>query len=159
MAKSTTITLSDIKNKAKKHLSIIGRRFNRKDGDKNYQIITLTSNEIDVLDDYINGGAAYLKMLFPEQLADTSAPSQPGLVLIDNRWNENAQGDALAKDFAAYILSYTIGSYLAMFDPNLAAKYQSEAKSYLMGARAIVYAKNEPSTPKTTFSDFTPTVS
>lgn len=153
MTKTVTISEASVKSRIKVHLSVIGRRLNQKAGDKNYQNVTLSSNEDGLVDDYFKGAMACLAGQLPEVLV--SYDEAAGTQGYDDAGRSNkAQQDALAGIVASYAISYTIASYLAMTYPELAKKYQQEAASCLIAARNVVYAKTRPAAATASFLDW-----
>lgn len=142
MAISVNIDEASIIKRIKVHLSIIGKRLNQKPGDKNYQNITLTTNEDNLIEDYFKGAVAYLAGQFPEVLV--SYRSDGPISFDDASRASNAQMNALDDIYSSYILSYCIASYLSMINADLAKKYQQEAASYLTAARNVIYSKTVP---------------
>lgn len=144
--KGTVLANSTVKERVKIHLSVIGKRLNQKQVDKNYQNVTLTTNEDTLLSDYISGAFAYLAGQFPDYLSVYNMNDTNNGIQFDFTRFNDAQNSAFEAAIKSYVLSYTIGAYLSMVYPDLAKKYQQEAASYLLSARNIVWTKDAPST-------------
>lgn len=142
---SVSINTSNIKSRVKAHLAIIGRRLNIKEGDKSYQRIVLTDNELDLVDDYIKAATAFLAAQFPEILTQYNGTSSAQSFDDASRRTTYASS-ALSDVYASYILSYSIGEYLATINIDMAKKYQQDAIQFLNAARNIIYSKTPPST-------------
>lgn len=158
MAKEYTITAANIVTRAKRELSIIGRRLNQKEGDKNYSKIVLTDQEIQVLTDYAYDSLSFLCGQFPELItsySNTGAGENASVIkveLVDTSRFTTGQATAFKYTASSYAFSYTVGSYLAMVYPELAKKYQSDSASYLLSLRNLAYSKNAPSSTQSATS-------
>lgn len=141
--KGTTVTRADIVTKVRNHLSVIGKRLNQKQGDKNYQNIVLTDSETAVLNEYIQGAFACLAAQFPEYISVFTVGSGVQLEFVSSRFNDY-QEYAFEQAVSSYVFSYTIASYLDMVWPELAKKYRQETASYLLAAGSLVTAKTPP---------------
>lgn len=157
--KGTTVTLKTVKDMAKKHLAMIGRRLNQNPGDKTYSKITFTANEADALDIYIMGAFSYLASTFPESLTAYNGGTESYGVGWDASRFSNNDNNAMEDAIKCYAFSYCISSYLAMFNADLAKKYQSEAGSYLQAIRNIAYTKSAPTPSSSNLADITGTIS
>ena len=145
---SVTIAPDNIKTRVKAHLAVIGRRLNVKEGDKNYQRIVLTENELSLIDDYFTAAAAFLAAQFPDVLVSyDSAKGEQGFEDASRR--NAAAFSALDDVYSSYILSYCIGEYLATINVDMAKKYQQDAVQFLQAIRNIIYSKTEPSSSST----------
>jgi hypothetical protein len=140
-----TITISTVISAIKRHLSIIGKRLYSKEGKNMFSDITLSSAEYTpILTQYINASAqdveAVLKQFVTSTVFDGSSIE---IIIINTRGDADFETRTKAL-VESYITLNSIGEYLSMTHPDLAQKYQRDAKQRLESLVSYVFYKKPP---------------
>ena len=140
-----TITIADIKNEIKRHLSVIGKRLYTKDGKNMFSDITVSSAEEPILVQYITTSAHDIEAAL-KQLITSATYSGNTTITIEI---QNTRGDidfgVRVKDLSeGYITLNAVGEYLSMTHPDLAQMYRQDAQKRMSSLIEYVYYKKPP---------------
>ena len=143
-----TITLdwSRVKSEVNKHFSFIGKRLKNKDGTTQFAKITLSSEEKNIMQQYINAAAE----TFAAEMAPLVTYYDNGDFLVfkvkNTRWadNENGLSVPFESNFMGYTVAYVANAVLGMNYPELAKKYSEDMVNHLNAAIRLVYIKKPP---------------
>ena len=142
-----TITIATVITAVKRHLSIIGKRLYSKEGKNMFSDITLSSAEdTQILSQYINSSAQDIEAVLKQFITATTNNGTTISMTISN-----TRGDA---DFQtrtqnmceSYVILNTVGECLSMLHPDIAQKYQRDAKQELESLVSYVFYKVPPTT-------------
>ena len=149
------LSLDNLKNTVKRHLSVIGKRTFTKDGHNMFSNITVSTAEDPIINEYLIGASQVVNALLHQLI---TAWSVAGSTITATLVNERGDSDfeAKAKGFIEtfMILSATC-DYLAMTHPDIAQKYRNDTTGALQTLLSYVFYKN-PVTP--TADPLSPTV-
>ena len=139
-----TLTVSTIISAIKRHLSIIGKRLYNKDGKNMFSDITLSSAEdTQILTQYIHAAAQDVEAVL-KQLITASTYGETISMTIQNTRGDS-DFETRTKDFVeSYVTLTAVGEYLSMMHPDIAQKYQRDAKQRLEMLIAYVFYKKPP---------------
>ena len=142
-----TLTIQDIIKDIKRHLSIIGKRMYNNGGKNMFSDITLSSAEdTNILTQYINISAQDIEAMLKQFITHSQYSDTKIDIVI-----ENTRGDADFEYRTKYLcLSFitlnTLGEYLSMVHPELAQKYQADARQRMESLIGYVFYKQPPET-------------
>ena len=142
-----TLTISTLISAIKRHLSIIGKRLYSKDGKNQFSDITLSSAEdTQILTQYIESSYQDVESLLNQFIFPSNGTPETGKIKFDIT---NTRGDsdfeARSKDMIeAYIVLNSVGEYLSMMHPDIAQKYQRDARQKIETLIGYVFHKNPP---------------
>ena len=140
-----TITIATVISAIKRHLSIIGKRLYSKDGKNMFSDITLSSAEdTPILTQYINASAQDVESVLKQFItASTYSSSAVSMTITNTRGDSDfeTRTQALAE---SYVTLNSIGEYLSMVHPDLAAKYQRDARQRIESLVEYVFYKKPP---------------
>lgn len=139
-----TITISTVISDIKRHLSIIGKRLYNKDGKNMFSDITLSSAEYTrILTQYINAGAQDIEAILKQFITASTYGATISMTITNTRGDSDF--DTRVKDLAeSYITLNSVGEYLAMLHPDLAQKYQADARQRIQALATYVFYKQPP---------------
>jgi hypothetical protein len=139
-----TITVATVISAIKRHLSIIGKRLYSKDGKNMFSDITLSSAEdTQILTQYINASAQNVEAVLKQFISASTYGATISLTITNTRGDSDFE--TRTQDLAeSYITLNSTGEYLSMLHPDLAAKYQRDAKQRLESLIAYVFYKKPP---------------
>jgi len=144
-----TLTISTLIAAIKRHLSIIGKRLYSKDGKNMFSDVTLSSAEdTQILTQYIEASFQDIEAVLKQFISPDSSSPETGKIKFSI---QNTRGDS---DFETrskelietYITLNSVGEYLSMMHPDIAQKYQRDAKQRLESLIAYVFYKKPPTT-------------
>ena len=140
-----TITLATVISAIKRHLSTIGKRLYSKDGKNMFSDITLSSaEETPILTQYINASAQDVEAVLKQFItASTYTASTISMTIANSRGDADfeTRTQALAE---SYITLNSVCEYLSMTHPDIAQKYQRDAKQRMESLIAYVFYKKPP---------------
>jgi len=140
-----TITVATVISAIKRHLSIIGKRLYSKDGKNMFSDITLSSaEETQILTQYINASAQDVEAVLKQFItASTYSASTISMTIANTRGDSDfeARSQSLGE---SYITLNSVGEYLSMMHPDLAAKYQRDARQRIESLVEYVFYKKPP---------------
>jgi hypothetical protein len=139
-----TLTINTIISAVKRHLSIIGKRLYTKDGRNMFSDITLSSAEdTQILTQYINGSAQDTEAALKQFI--TSSSYGPVISMDIQNTRGDSDFDNRVQDLSqSYVTLNTVGEYLSMLHPDLAQKYQADARQRMDALMIYVFYKNPP---------------
>jgi len=139
-----TITFTTIKQAIKRHLSIIGKRLYDKEGKNLFSNITVSSAEDPIFEQYIAAGAQNVEALLRQLLTSYSITASSITMTLTNT-RGMADFDTRSGDMiTTYITLFSVGEYLGMAHPELAAKYQTDATNAMQSLLAYAFHKEPP---------------
>lgn len=139
-----TLTISTIVTAIKRHLSAIGKRLYSKDGKNLFSDITLSSAEVELLNGYITSSAQDIESVLKQFITASTYNGSTVVITITNTRGDSdfeTRTQALAE---SYVTLNAIGEYLSMLHPDLAQKYQRDAKQRMESLVAYVFYKKPP---------------
>ena len=140
-----TLTISTLISAIKRHLSIIGKRLYSKDGKNLFSDITLSSAEdTQILTQYINASAQDIEAVLKQFItASTYNGTTIAMTIANTRGDADfeARTQALAD---SYVTLNSVGEYLSMVHPDLAQKYQRDARQSIESLVSYVFYKKTP---------------
>jgi glutamine synthetase adenylyltransferase len=140
-----TITVATVISAIKRHLSIIGKRLYSKDGKNMFSDITLSSAEdTNILTQYITASAQDVESVLKQFItASTYSSSAVSMTITNTRGDSDfeTRTQALAE---SYVTLNSICEYLSMVHPDLAAKYQRDARQRIESLVEYVFYKKPP---------------
>ena len=139
-----TITVSSIISAIKRHLAIIGKRLYTKDGKNLFSDITLSSAEdTNILTQYINASAQNVEAVLKQFITASTYGTTISLTITNTRGDSDFE--TRTQDLAeSYITLNSTGEYLSMVHPDLAAKYQRDARQRIESLVEYVFYKKTP---------------
>lgn len=139
-----TIAFFFFKEEVKRHLSIIGKRLYAKDGQNMFANITVSTAEDPILEQYINAGTQNVEAML-RQLVTEYSVTQTGITITIANTRGAEDFDLRCADLIkTYVTLFTVGEYLAMTHPDIAAKYQTDAANAMQSLIVYAYYKNPP---------------
>lgn len=135
-----TISLANLQQEIRQHLSVIGKRLYDKQGKNLFSNITASSAEGDVFDDYI---AAAAQNLAGSLAQFVTAYTDTELTVSGLRWT-TALTASVEKAARSYALLFSCGEFLAMTHPELAEKYYRDAQSMMATVVSTAFYKSPP---------------
>lgn len=139
-----TLTVSTIISAIKRHLSIIGKRLYNKDGKNMFSDITLSSAEdTQILTQYIHAAAQDVEAVLKQLITASTYGATISMTIQNTRGDSDFE--TRTKDFVeSYVTLTAVGEYLSMMHPDIAQKYQRDAKQRLEMLIAYVFYKKPP---------------
>ena len=140
-----TLTISTLISAIKRHLSIIGKRLYTKEGKNLFSDVTLSSAEdTNILTQYINSSAQDIEALL-KQLVTASTYNGTTIAITITNTRGDADFDTRVKDLSeSYITLNSVGEYLSMVHPDIAQKYQRDARQKVESLVSYVFYKKTP---------------
>lgn len=141
-----TLTITTIIAAIKRHLSIIGKRLYSKEGKNMFSDITLSSAEdTQILTQYINASAQDIEAALKQFITASTYSTTIRMTIANTRGD--ADFDARVQDLSeSYVTLNSVGEYLSMVHPDIAQKYQRDARQRLESLIAYVFYKKPPIT-------------
>ena len=140
-----TITIATVISAIKRHLSIIGKRLYNKEGKNMFSDITLSSAEdTQILTQYINASAHDIEALLKQMVTGSTYNGTTIVMTIANTRGDadfDARTQALAE---SYVTLNSVGEYISMLHPDIAQKYQRDAKQNIESLVSYVFYKKTP---------------
>jgi hypothetical protein len=139
-----TITVATVISAIKRHLSIIGKRLYSKDGKNMFSDITLSSAEdTQILTQYINASAQNVEAVLKQFITASTYGATISLTITNTRGDSDfeTRTQELAE---SYITLNSTGEYLSMVHPDIAQKYQRDAKQKIEDLVSYVFYKKTP---------------
>lgn len=139
-----TITVATVISAIKRHLSIIGKRLYSKDGKNMFSDITLSSAEdTQILTQYINASAQNVEAVLKQFITASTYGTTISLTITNTRGDSDfeTRTQELAE---SYITLNSTGEYLSMVHPDIAQKYQRDAKQKIEDLVSYVFYKKTP---------------
>ena len=139
-----TITVSNVISAIKRHLSIIGKRLYSKEGKNLFSDITLSSAEdTNILTQYINASAQNVEAVLKQFITASTYGATISLTITNTRGDSDfeTRTQELAE---SYITLNSTGEYLSMVHPDIAQKYQRDAKQKIEDLVSYVFYKKTP---------------
>ena len=138
----------------KRHLSIIGKRLYTKEGKNLFSDVTLSSaEESKILAQYICSSAqdieAVLKQFIRQSAyyIEVTSPAVPEIRMTIENTRGDTDFDQRVHDLAvSYITLNSAAEYLSMVHPDLAQKYQRDARQKIESLVSYVFYKKAPTT-------------
>jgi hypothetical protein len=139
-----TITIATVISAIKRHLSIIGKRLYSKDGKNMFSDITLSSAEdTQILTQYINASAQNVEAVLKQFITASTYGATISLTITNTRGDSDFE--TRTQDLAeSYITLNSTGEYLSMVHPDIAQKYQRDAKQKIEDLVSYVFYKKTP---------------
>ena len=139
-----TLTITTIIAAIKRHLSIIGKRLYSKEGKNMFSDITLSSAEdTQILTQYINASAQDIEAALKQFITASTYSTTISMTIANTRGD--ADFDARVQDLSeSYVTLNSVGEYLSMVHPDIAQKYQRDARQRLESLIAYVFYKKPP---------------
>jgi hypothetical protein len=139
-----TITVATVISAIKRHLSIIGKRLYSKDGKNMFSDITLSSAEdTQILTQYINASAQNVEAVLKQFITASTYGATISLTITNTRGDSDFE--TRTQDLAeSYITLNSTGEYLSMVHPDIAQKYQRDAKQKIEDLVSYVFYKKTP---------------
>jgi hypothetical protein len=141
-----TLTITTIIAAIKRHLSIIGKRLYSKEGKNMFSDITLSSAEdTQILTQYINASAQDIEAALKQFITASTYSTTISMTIANTRGDSdfNARVQDLSE---SYVTLNSVGEYLSMVHPDIAQKYQRDARQRLESLIAYVFYKKPPIT-------------
>lgn len=138
------ITVATVISAIKRHLSIIGKRLYSKDGKNMFSDITLSSAEdTQILTQYINASAQNVEAVLKQFITASTYGTTISLTITNTRGDSDfeTRTQELAE---SYITLNSTGEYLSMVHPDIAQKYQRDAKQKIEDLVSYVFYKKTP---------------
>lgn len=135
-----TISLTDVKGKVKKHLSVIGKRLYDKEGKNLFSNITLSSAEDGIIDHYVATAAQNIAGALAQFVTTYSDTS---ITVDGSRWDAQV-ASAVQNAAQSYAMLFSVGEYLAMTHPDLAEKYYRDAIAMMGTIVTSAFHKDPP---------------
>lgn len=140
-----TITIDTVISAIKRHLSIIGKRLYSKDGKNMFSDITLSSAEDkNILTQYITASAQDVESVLKQFITASSYSSSSVSMTITNTRGDSDFETRTQSLAESYVTLNSIGEYLSMVHPDLAAKYQRDARQRIESLVEYVFYKKPP---------------
>ena len=138
-----TLTIASVISAIKRHLSIIGKRLYSKDGKNMFSDIMLSSAEdTQILTQYINASAQDIEAVLKQVITASSYNSTTITITVTNNRGDTDFSTRIDDLSESYIVLNTTGEYLAMVHPDLAQKYQRDARQRIESLVEYVLYKN-----------------
>lgn len=142
-----SFTIATVRTAVKKHLSTIGKRLYSKDGKNMFSDITLSSAEdTNILDQYITSSAQDVESVLKQFITASTYNTTTISITLDNTRGDSDFATRTQAFADSYITLNTVGEYLSMVHPDLAQKYQRDARQRLESLMAYVFYKKPPTT-------------
>ena len=139
-----TLTVATLISAIKRHFSIIGKRLYSKEGKNMFSDITLSSAEdTQILTQYINSSAQDIEALL-KQFVTASTYGATINITITNTRGDADFGTRVQELSDSYVTLNSVGEYLSMVHPELAQKYQRDAKQKIEDLVSYVFYKKTP---------------
>lgn len=137
-----TISLANLENDIKRHLSIIGKRLYDKEGKNMFSNITVSTAEPAIFTQYISAAAQNIAGALAQFVTSYSDTS---ITVEGTRWKAPLT-TSVENAARSYAVLFTVGEYLAMTHPELAEKYYRDAQGMMNTIITTAYHKNPPTT-------------
>ena len=142
-----SFTIATVRTAVKKHLSTIGKRLYSKDGKNMFSDITLSSAEdTNILDQYITSSAQDIEAVLKQFITASTYNTTTISITITNTRGDSDFDTSTQNMAESYITLNTVGEYLSMVHPDIAQKYQRDARQRLESLMAYVFYKKPPTT-------------
>lgn len=142
-----TITIASIVSAIKRHLATIGKRLYSKDGKNLFSDITLSSAEVELLNQYITSSAQNIEAVLKKFITSTVLNGSTIEITITNTRGDADFGSRVQALSESYITLNSLGEYLSMAHPDLAQKYQRDAQQRMEALMVYVIYKKPPTAP------------
>lgn len=150
MAETTvTIQISNIEDRIKRHLSIIGKRIVDANGESLFDKITLSSAELDIIEDYISDAVDNII----SNTRDFYSSYKNRIFTFNLSQNTAANATNLGNTFEDYCFQYTMGKWMDSVQPQLAKDYLSKADVLMQDIILMICNKKQPSAPSHNYTD------
>lgn len=146
MERQIVIDWNNVKIAVSQHLSYIGKRLQDKNGDTMFAKVTMSSEEVKLLHQYVNAAAE----TFVGELAPLVTYYNSGDFLVfkveNTRWanNTNSISNPFEGNFMGYTVAYIANAVLGMNYPDLAKKYETDMQRHLEAAIKLIFIKQPP---------------
>lgn len=142
-----TLTISTLISAIKRHLSIIGKRLYSKDGKNQFSDITLSSAEdTQILTQYINASAQDIESMLKQLITSSSYSTTSISITIQNTRGDTDFGTRVQDLSESFVVLNSVGEFLSMMHPDIAQKYQSDARKRMEALIEYVFYKKPPTT-------------
>jgi hypothetical protein len=139
-----TITISTLISAIKRHLSIIGKRLYNKEGKNMFSDITLSSAEdTEILTQYINASAQDVESVLKQFITASTYGNTISITIANTRGDSDFE-TRTSDMIQSYITLNSVGEYLSMMHPDIAQKYQRDARQKVEALIGYVFHKNPP---------------
>lgn len=149
-----TVDWCSVRANVSKHFSIMGKRLKDKDGSTLFANVTLSSEEKNIMNQYISAAAE----TFASELAPFITYYNNGDFLMftvkNTRWAETTDSVSVPFEgnFMGYTIAYVANAVLGMTHPDLAKKYGDDMTNHLNAAVKLFYVKKLPNEGSSPFS-------
>ena len=142
------LSFQSVTPEIKQHLAVIGKRQTDSADKSLFAAITLSSNELPLLSQYLQQAAQNVVSSIDRFVsAYTETDSEVAFDVTNTRWNDPTTPsfvEAFPRTFRKYCIMYTISEYLSMNFPELAKKYFDAAAQALQAIIQLVFFKAPP---------------
>ena len=139
-----TITISTVVSNIKRHLSIIGKRLHGRDGKNMFSDITVSSAEEPIFQQYVMAAAQNVEALLRQLITSYSQTADSITIEMENSRGSTQFDGRCSELITSYMTFFSVGEYLAMTHPDLAAKYQKAADNTIQSLTAYAFSKKPP---------------
>lgn len=150
-----TIGYADIKNKVKKHFSIIGKRLSDKQGNILFTGVTLSSTEEDILKQYVKDAAETFVSSFSPLIAGYTDNTDDVVFTYQRNRVSEGKANAFSSLFKSYVVDYVAYSVLSMAYADSARKYADDMTNHVNSALKLIFQKDAPTSGSKTMEDMT----
>lgn len=134
---TVNIRISNIEDRIKRHLSIIGKRIVDANGESLFDKITLSSAEVGILDDFISDAIDDIISNTRDFFSSRSSGSLVFKFSVDTDVN-NQKLQPLFEDFC---FQHSIGAWMETVQPQLANGYFDAATQQMHNIISLIYNK------------------
>lgn len=153
-----SISYSSLMDDAKRHLSVLGKRIYSNGGVNMFSDITVSTAEDQILRLYMSTAADNVRSALSPILSPSADTSTNFIFTVSNdRAPQDYQG-RLTTMISSYMVLFTVGEYLAMAHPDIAAKYTTDHTGAMRSLVFYAYQKVSPQPSEKSYSDVTGTV-
>ena len=122
-----TINFAEIRTLVKRQLSLIGKRFNTKEGKNLFSDITLSSAEVTLLNQYVTSSAQDIEAVLKQFITASTYGATIDMTITNTRGDSDF-GTRVQSLAESYVTLNSVGEYLSMVHPDIAQKYQRDAQ-------------------------------
>ena len=140
-----TINFATTKAAIKRHLSIIGKRIYTKEGTNLFSNITVSSVEDAIFEQYIQAAAQNVEAMLRQLVTFYSVISGTQIeITLENKRGDVNFDTRCGELINSYVVLFSVGEYLSMTHPELAAKYAKDAEGAIHALFSYAFYKGGP---------------
>lgn len=150
-----TIEYSTIIAEIKRHLSMIGKRVNAKDGTNLFSNITTSTLEDPLFTQYIKAGIQNVVAVIRPLVRIYFPTSTSTTLIIGKSAAGGTEDERCGETVVTYLTLFTVGEYLAKTHPELAGNYQTDAANAMQTVVTFCFHKGTPPPSSYSYKDVT----